>query len=460
MRTNFNAYERGIIMEHARLGCSNVQWPKCAGSIRECKNYFNQVSSAAIDGTGSHELLELVLNGGKQVSTKDYINRTIKVGHKDKPDGWVIEEDRARRVQIAIDYIAKRLKELGENAILLTEHKTNPGERYGRDDWWGTCDVTLFNESTIEVIDYKDGWIYVPVTTSQLVGCGIGQIDIVKNEFNCDIQTIVKTIIQPRNDDSIRSITHTIKQNDELGQILADAAKNTDDPNAPLTPGDHCRWCSHIDNCNVRNEIATTIINGSVNPQDMTEQQLSQANDAIPMIKSFIEALEREAITRIEDGKIIDGYRIVNGKLPHLKWLNEDEAISKLRAMRFKLKDYMMKKIITPTQAFKRLELTDRQIATLDQLTLKGKNGKKLKKVLNDKPTDNEMFGITETKKPEKETLTKDVDKSINSQGVKNEQNHQTLVMTGDIPYERFIGAGWTDDLLIAHGHATKIQDQ
>ena len=46
---------------HARLAPSNHRWPHCAGSVREEERYPDIAGEAAIDGTGSHLLLEYSL---------------------------------------------------------------------------------------------------------------------------------------------------------------------------------------------------------------------------------------------------------------------------------------------------------------------------------------------------------------------------------------------------------------
>ena len=56
---------------HARLSPSNTRWPKCPGSVREEAAYPDVSGEAAIDGTGSHLLLELCLQNGVRAATYD-----------------------------------------------------------------------------------------------------------------------------------------------------------------------------------------------------------------------------------------------------------------------------------------------------------------------------------------------------------------------------------------------------
>ena len=57
--------------DHARLSPSNHRWPHCAGSVREESNYPDIAGEAAIDGTGSHILLELSLINNVKASHYD-----------------------------------------------------------------------------------------------------------------------------------------------------------------------------------------------------------------------------------------------------------------------------------------------------------------------------------------------------------------------------------------------------
>ncbi len=70
---------------HAKKSLSaSPRWSRCPGSIREEKKYPNTSSSAAVDGTGSHVLLECILRGkvrkvrgGRFAKTTSYLGETI-----------------------------------------------------------------------------------------------------------------------------------------------------------------------------------------------------------------------------------------------------------------------------------------------------------------------------------------------------------------------------------------------
>jgi len=156
---------------HARLSPSNHRWPLCPGSVREEQNYPDVAGEAAIDGTGSHLLLEMCLDNN--VPAIQYDQQIIGANDPEHPSGWLVGIERCQRVQMCLDYVERRVSELKEQypgctVTVEAESKSDPGGMFGRDDWKGTCDVTIIcrNDHTgevpfIETIDYKDvrGWV-------------------------------------------------------------------------------------------------------------------------------------------------------------------------------------------------------------------------------------------------------------------------------------------------------------
>ena len=172
-------------MAHARLSPSNHRWPNCPGSVREEARYPDIAGESAIDGTGSHLLLEMCLI--EDVTPNYYEGRIIGVNHEDKPEGWLVSQDRIDRVWMCLNYINRRKEELltqypGATIQVQAETQTNPGGMFGRTDWKGTADVTITalidNRAVfIEVVDYKDGRGWVNAEgNSQLISYLGGQM--------------------------------------------------------------------------------------------------------------------------------------------------------------------------------------------------------------------------------------------------------------------------------------------
>lgn len=400
--------------EHARLSPSNHKWVYCPGSIREEAKYPYITNSAAIDGTGSHLLLELCLNTGRPV--QEYLNEYIGIGHKDKGSGWHINQNRIERVQTCIDYVEKRKKELLKEysfVVVKTESKSNPGLKYKRDDWWGTVDVTIFAYSSeskiptfIEVIDLKDGQRFVDVNDNpQLIAYMGGKIYEYLS-FKMFSTPIRMTIVQPKTKPPIRYVDSEVgKLLIKLNQI-AIAAKKTDDKNAPLIPDGnggkgYCKWCKHRDNCEARknqiigklkemtNDVNTNgislfeVINQTFkNIEDMGVETLSQMLDAKAAIDDIFKRAEEEATRRLENGDFIPGYSMLPSNSRREWDIEEEELVKKLKTFKLKKDDIYISKLISPAQIMSHNNLTKKQKERIENDYIKIIPGAlKLKKV-------------------------------------------------------------------------------
>jgi len=373
-------------MKHARLGLSNSRWPLCFGSVREEAAYPDVPGDAAIDGTGSHLLLELTAHLGK---CNQYLGQTIGVGHEDKPEGWLVDQDRIHRVNDCLAYIQRRITEMG-GAAVHTERRSNPGAMFGRDDWWGTTDISLIGitHKVIEIIDYKDGRMVVSADdNSQLLGNAIGVCH--ENRITgVDDYTVRMTIVQPRTSPVIRYTEMNLFQLGAAAERLHIAAVLTDDPTAPLIAGSHCTWCKHgrAGNCPAQSSIAmeglqtimtdtvgqTSMIeaikSGQIAPGTMSESQIAAILDVGKVVTKLVKQVEEEALSRLQAGSTIPGYEIGTGRSSR-EWSDDEDIVAgKLKGMRFKKDEIYPSKLVTPAQAEKKEDLSERQLANMAQM--------------------------------------------------------------------------------------------
>ncbi len=409
---------------HARLAPSDEAWPFCAGSPREQAVYEDSSSPASIDGTGSHLLLELCTSLDIIANASSWVGEVIGIDHHDNPEGWLVDQARADRVQVCIDYINRRRDELmvqypGHFVAVESESKSDPGGMFGRDDWYGTCDITLtvYSEDDgvvfIEAIDYKDGKMYVNVTNKpQLVGYLGGKLrlyiasgpDLVRPFHPHRVHGSRMTIVQPKTHPPIRY--QDISPADVVTELekLSLAAQATDDPDAPLTPDadgkGHCKWCKHKPNCLAHvaqgvegvklmtnmtggSSLLESIQAGQLNPAEMSGAELSQALDALAAIAALAKSIQEEAQSRAETTPgSVPGYGMVHGNNSYT-WKDEPEIVEKmLKGMRLK-KDQIYPAKLASTAQIKGLScLTDRQRKKLEDEMIKTVPGKlKLGKV-------------------------------------------------------------------------------
>jgi len=403
-------------MTHARLSPSNYRWVHCPASVEAESDYPDIANKAGIDGTGSHKLLELcLLNNYKPES---FLGTTIEEGEYT----WHVDQDRIDRVNMCINYIERRKKELKNlypdcSIDVKSEQKVNPGKIFDRDDWYGTCDVqiTVIDEQwriiLVEVVDYKDGRLYVPAEdNSQLVAYAFGSVQHLLNDkleykirdwdFNIRI-----SIVQPKSSTPVRY--HDMKLSSLVSKAtqLNQAAKRTDDDGAPFVPDErdgkgHCRWCKHRDNCAALKAKKAEKIKmipvqqgggggllellGSSNEmiQTLDNDKLSELLDAKAAIEGIFATVEEEVRSRIEAGQEVSGYGMVPGRMSRVWNISEEKVVEVLRNRRVPVAKIYTKKLVSPAQALKLQGLTGEQRERIERDFISQKFGEmKLGKV-------------------------------------------------------------------------------
>jgi hypothetical protein len=381
---------------HAKLSPSKrSRWALCPGSIREEAKYPDEGSGpAAADGTHSHTLLEHCIKNGLS-DPMDQVGETFT----DHEGTFVVDADRAARVKSAIEYIRER----SVNGLfpVISEQRVNPKFLLGRDDLSGTVDCQIIGPDSIELIDYKDGMGIVTAEGNlQLEQYAYGVLAELKLPVNGDylIKTIRMTIIQPKlalkgmkpitsHEVSVRSLL------DNMGTIIVQAAA-TDKPDAPLVPGEsQCKFCRAKGSCNalasnvmkevgimfqpvVTQTLDVAQQSADKDPAQMDDAQIRQIMEAAPLMRQLLEAVEKEAMRRMESGISIPGLKLVNGRGSRAWALPEAEMAEKLVKMGIPKSAVFETKLVTPAKAEKltwekkdgtKVALTDRQLKRMEQ---------------------------------------------------------------------------------------------
>lgn len=431
--------------KHAPKSPSNKRWPNCPGSPREEEQYEDIPGEAAIDGTGSHLLLELCFQNN--VVAAHYDGQIIGVNHHDQPNGWMVHIDRIERVQMALDYVTRRVGELkeqfpGAEVIVESESRSNPGVAFGRDDWWGTCDITItvIRDAIclfLEVADYKDGRMWVSEkdnsqNTSYLFGKMVKFIgsgpDKVRPFRPENVSNCRQTIIQPKTTPPIRYDDDTTPQGVvTAAERLSAAASLCDQPNAPLIPGEHCQWCKanpkSDGHCTAASDKSLEVLE-ALGPMDVTH-----ADDTKPSLFEYIgkaisdvSSLDAETLVQIADARAalgaafdkvdveierriladagsVPGYAMQPGKGSQV-WAQDEKAIVKMLkgrqtidGKRLKQGDVYPAKLISPAAVLALKSLKPEQKERIQKDFISKLAGKlKLTRVAYEKPSAEMMF--------------------------------------------------------------------
>ncbi len=240
---------------HSRLSpSSRHRWSRCPGSVKLCQDIPSTRGPSSIDGTHSHTLLERCINN-------DLRDPTFYLGKEmaDHEGSFVVDEERALRVRVVIDYLAKRRLEAilaGQKVSVLAEVRVTLASLLGgRTDLDGTADAILITGDTLEIVDLKDGRNRVEAKhNDQLEVYALGAYASVPMG---DIRTVRMTIVQPRlleqRSNPVSSWEVSIESLlQRLPQLVAEADAASED-SAPLVPGDkQCKYCPASGNCSAR----------------------------------------------------------------------------------------------------------------------------------------------------------------------------------------------------------------
>lgn len=385
---------------HAQLSPSKRhRWALCPGSVREEAKYPEERSGpAAIDGTHSHTLLEHCIKAG-------LADPTLMVGVRlmDDEGEFVIDADRAARVKMAIEYVKSRVTQLNGMAEVVPEKRVDPQWFTDRDDLSGTVDIQIIGGGVLEIVDYKDGMAEVPAEGNlQLQQYALGKLAERRKGHNVPDQypwyEVRMTIIQPklalRGGTPITTWTVPVSELLTKISVLVDQARATDNPDAPLIPGDsQCKYCRAKGACsalagNVMKEVGIMFQpiadqtfeiaqqSADRDPAVMSDDQIRQVMEAAPLMRQLLEAVEKEALRRLEAGQSIPGLKLVNGRGSRTWALPEEEMAKKLVKMGIPKTAIYETKLVSPAKAEKlvwekrdgtKVSLTPRQMSRMEQ---------------------------------------------------------------------------------------------
>lgn len=318
-----------VLPEHSPTGASTMhRWAVCPGSVRESAKLPPTPSSEyAKDGTLAHTLAKQWWDTGREP---------------------VFPSDEMRAaVALYLNRLhAFRVKD--EDGIeILTEHKFHlTAIDHG---CYGTADAVIWRPSIrrlyVDDFKYGEGLLVLPQDNPQLQYYALGAL--LTLPWSAD--SIELTVVQPRiehPDGPIRS--WVIDRLDLLGfaEELRQAVAATRRPDAPLVPGEHCRFCPAAGVCPALQYRAQALAKLDFHPdRSYDPEQLRWALDSREAIKAFLKALDEFAYNEAEAGRCPPGYKLVK-KRPVRRW--KDEEVTKT---------LLTKRGFTPSQMTKPAQL-------------------------------------------------------------------------------------------------------
>lgn len=309
----------------------------CPGSIRLSRQVpVPATTDAAEEGTRAHSVAELALRSGRDVS--DFVG--------DEVEGAIVTEDMTEAVSVYVRHCRDLMAR--PDVRYWIERKFSLASLKPPEPMFGTSDFCAYEPAvrTLHVSDLKFGaGVLVEVIGSkQLRYYALGALlSLLEEDSSLVIENIIITIVQPRmghTDGAVRSEEFTLEELLAFATELLDAARKTQEPDAPLAAGSHCRFCPASGICPAQRDHAQSLaqIEFSVEPSippapaTMPIEMVVEMLPQMSVLEDWIKACRAHVRARLEAGFDVPGYKLVATRATR-KFSDEDAVEAALEVM-------------------------------------------------------------------------------------------------------------------------------
>lgn len=302
-------------MSHALLSASgSARWMSCTPSARLEEKFPNTTSEYAEEGSFAHALADLKLSRAiaNTIKPSAYKKRLAEM-QKDPMYSPAMEEYVDQYVAQVTEIFMTAKKECKDTLVLLEQ-------RLDFSEWvpggFGTGDVVIISDGTLEVIDLKYGK-GVPISAennSQTRLYGLGAISTFDMLYEFDL--VRMTIIQPRLDST--STEEMTVESLLLWAVneLKPKAQLADAGDGEFYAGDHCRFCKAKATCRARADYNLEL--AKYDFQDaflLGKEEIAEVLARADQLKAWATDIETYALEQARDhGEKFPGWKLVEGR--------------------------------------------------------------------------------------------------------------------------------------------------
>lgn len=342
-----------------------ARWTRCAKALQFTRDYPNESTGAADEGTAAHTIREDCLRFG--FDPYDFFGRKVKV------NGVLYECD-----EDMCEALTPGIQEIREfDGETFVEYWVDTTEWVGVDEngnpQGGTVDCGVVGKHLTVVSDLKFGR-GVPVSPvkndQQMLYLLAFYHQVVKN-IAPECADFLIIIDQPRNVAGGGTWSVTLDELEAYGRFIKVRSAAAEDPCAEFTPTkEGCKWCPAANvpgrpgGCPAHAQQAMDDIELSFEDLDnldilpwtppnvdaLTVERLIKLSTLRTQINQFLEYVQLRAVQHLIDYGPSAGQKAVRGKNPPRKWISESAAEAFLK-QRLPADDPYNRKIKTPTQA-------------------------------------------------------------------------------------------------------------
>ena len=313
----------GAREEHSDKSASaSKRWLGCPASVQAIidANLPDETSEAAEKGTLAHSMCELKLRKifiEPGMSTRTYNSRLKKI--RENP---LFEPEMERNTDIYVDLIKDIAYGYSGTPFVAVEQKVDYGNYAS--GGFGTSDCIVICGSVMHIVDYKNGK-GVPVTAEdnpQMKLYALGALNAYG--FLYPINTCVLHIVQP----NLNSITEWPINAGDLVAWGIDTVKPISDAidngTAEFHQGEWCdkSFCPLAATCRHRMEENMKLMGDAVDPitgdirvaSTISNEEIGEILKKAQFLASWVKKLESYALSSIVSGKVIPGWKCVEGR--------------------------------------------------------------------------------------------------------------------------------------------------
>ena len=323
--------------KHALLSASSAsRWLKCTAAPRFEEHLPERTSEYAEEGRLAHSICELkTLKKFTVMTSRTYTTRLNKL--KKDP---LYSEEMDKTSDLYIEHLTEQAMLYDSTPTVVAEVQVDFGEYVP--EGFGTCDNVMIGGDTLSITDYKHGK-GVPVSAvgnPQMRLYALGALKRYAPVFGDAIKKVRMSIDQPRLD-SYTTDTITVEELLAWGENIKPIAQKAFSGLGEFVPGDHCRFCRGKAQCRARANTNTALEDfkdcvpaASVPPDAMAPQEFSRigphGNEVHPLLSdaeigdllirgkelvAWYKDLEESATQALLDGKPIEGWKLVAGRI-------------------------------------------------------------------------------------------------------------------------------------------------
>ena len=310
-------------LAHARASASGAhRWMNCTASVKAESCFPEGSTLYADEGTLAHALAEgLISEPDRDIKAE------IEAFYAEHPDMGSYTE-MLGYIEPYVDFVEEEFKaaqHIDAGAVRMTETKVDLSQWIP--EGFGTTDVAIVADGTLEIIDLKYGK-GVPVSAKdnpQLRLYALGTLELLSEVY--DIEKVKMVIYQPRLDNVSIDATTAEELTSWGNLVVKPAAAEALSGNGVFKPGEWCQFCKARNECRARAEVFIALKDFK-EKAFLSNEEIADILGYVDGLVKWADGLKENVLSRALEGEEFPGWKVVEGR-SNRKYAVDDIEIAK-----------------------------------------------------------------------------------------------------------------------------------